>query len=74
MYSGHSMRARSIRVAAVQAVAATGDHEYRNVVRLIGYARGAASNGARLICFPEAYPGRTPRPGLSTGSDILIGP
>lgn len=46
-----------IRVAAVQALAHTGSQEYRNVERAVEYAEEAAAAGARLIAFPEAYPG-----------------
>lgn len=47
----------TIRVASVQAQAFTGEEEYRNVERALRYAEEAASQGARLVCFPEAYPG-----------------
>lgn len=49
--------AETTRVAAVQALAHTGEEEYRNVERALRYAEEAAGQGARLVCFPEAYPG-----------------
>lgn len=48
---------RTIRVAAVQALAYTGSQEYRNVKQAVQYAEEAAAAGAQLISFPEAYPG-----------------
>ena len=47
----------SIRVAAIQALAYTGDQEYRNLEQLVAYAEQAAAGGADLVVFPEAYPG-----------------
>lgn len=44
-------------VAAVQALAHIGVEEYRNVEQAVQYAEEAAAGGARLISFPEAYPG-----------------
>ncbi len=44
-------------MAAVQALAHTGDDEYLNVAQAIRYAEDAAAQGAELISFPEAYPG-----------------
>lgn len=46
-----------VRIAAVQALAATGADEYQNIARAITYAEEASRQGADLISFPEAYPG-----------------
>lgn len=46
-----------VRIAAVQALAATGVDEYQNITKAIEYAEEASRQGADLIAFPEAYPG-----------------
>jgi predicted amidohydrolase len=45
------------KVAVVQPLASYGDEEWRNAERCLEYLDEAALTGARLICFPEGYPG-----------------
>lgn len=54
---GRSIEPSVVRVAAVQALAHTGEAEYRNVSQALAYAEQAAAEGAELVIFPEAYPG-----------------
>ena len=46
-----------IKVAAVQPVGNYGENEYRNMELALEYINIASSQGAKLICFPEGYPG-----------------
>lgn len=46
-----------VRVAAVQALNYFGEDEYLNTKLALEYVDTAAAQGARLIVFPEGYPG-----------------
>lgn len=47
----------TVRVAAVSARSERGADERENVARAVEYIREAAAGGAKIICFPEGYPG-----------------
>ncbi len=51
------MTNRLIRVAAVQPRCVWGDGEWQNAWQCVRLIDEAAASGARLITFPEAYPG-----------------
>jgi predicted amidohydrolase len=46
-----------VRVAAVSARSTRGGDESENVAPAVSYIREAAAGGAKIICFPEGYPG-----------------
>ena len=46
-----------VKVAAVQAFNSFGDDEYLNAKYALDYVDTAAAQGARLVVFPEGYPG-----------------
>ena len=46
-----------VNVAAVQPLGYYGEEEYRNVELALHYVDIASAQGARLVCFPEGYPG-----------------
>ena len=46
-----------VKVAAVQPIGFYGDEEYKNAEKAAFYADIAAGQGARLIVYPEGYPG-----------------
>ena len=46
-----------VKVAAVQPLSYYGEEEYRNMELAPGYIDTASAQGARLVCFPEGYPG-----------------
>jgi predicted amidohydrolase len=50
----HRLKPMSLRVAAVQAEAVTGDVD-ANLQKAVAFARGAAEAGAALVVFPEAF-------------------
>lgn len=46
-----------VKVASYSTLTHWGEDEHKNVDMAVAYVREAAANGARLICFPEGYPG-----------------
>jgi len=46
-----------VKVAAVQPIGNYGDEEYRNAALATSYVDIAADQGAKLVVFPEGYPG-----------------
>lgn len=48
-----------MRIAAIQPVGNTGDHEVRNLADALEWLDRAADAGADLVAFPEGYPGPT---------------
>jgi len=62
-----------VNVAAVQPQAYWGAEEYRNAARAVEYLDEAADQGARLICFPEGYPGPCHGP-LDSGGKLSARP
>ena len=56
-----------VKVAVVQAESVWGDEEYKNAWRCLEYLEKAAATGARLIAFPEGYPGPSHGPMDSKG-------
>ncbi len=47
----------TVRIAVVQPAAHSGNREHENVGRALQYLDEAAAAGAKIICFPELYPG-----------------
>ncbi|MGQ0569635.1 MAG: carbon-nitrogen hydrolase family protein [Armatimonadota bacterium] len=47
----------TVRLAVVQPRAFRGKDESRNVDAALGYLDQAAQGGAKIVCFPEGYPG-----------------
>lgn len=56
-----------VKVAVVQTESVWGDEEYQNASRCLKYMEEAAATGARLIAFPEGYPGPSHGPLDSRG-------
>ncbi len=46
-----------VKVAVVSPESAQGEDEWRNAVKALEHVDEAAATGAKLVCFPEGYPG-----------------
>jgi predicted amidohydrolase len=59
---------RTVRIAVVAPETYRGDDEWRNASQAVDYIAEAASGGARLVLFPEGYPGPTTGPMSGSGN------
>ena len=62
-----------VKVAAVQPIGNYGENEYRNMEMALEYVDIAVTQGARLVCFPEGYPGPYSGP-LDSGGKLAEPP
>lgn len=58
------------RIAVVQPAAGSGAREIENITGAVAYLREAAQAGAKIVCFPELYPGPA-NPENSFDTDVL---
>jgi predicted amidohydrolase len=57
----------TVRIAVVQPAALSGEREQENAERSLAYLDEAAAAGAKIVCFPELYPGpANPKNSFST--------
>jgi len=64
---------RSLKIAVVSPNAFRGDEEYKNAKMAVEYANKAANKGAKLVCFPEGYPGPSSGP-MNSGGNLSKSP
>ena len=64
---------KEAKIAVVSPKSFRGDEEYKNAKMAVDYVSQAAEKGAKLVCFPEGYPGPSSGP-MNSGGNLSKSP